>query len=376
VKKGNWNTFGEDDERKERGFAPERRPTFFACPKKVGKERAPDPTCPPPAGSLRFADVSGTGKNSLALRHLPVSFPKRPLHSGRSKREEENPSTYISRIRDLLQLARLPLGLAVALSAVAGHLLAPTSGGSPWLTGAAVLLLAAGSSALNQVQEVATDALMERTRNRPLPAGRLSKEKGTAFAAALLAGGLFLLNTAGTLAPLLGLLAVLLYNGAYTPMKKRTAFAILPGALCGALPPAIGWAAAGGDLSDPRIILLAALFFLWQIPHFWHLALRWQDDYRRAGLPVLCDLFSGGQSRRILGAWVFSLLAGGLPFLLFGLLHHPPSRALAAATLLVLALTTLREFFRQNLSLPRMALQANFFIPLFTLALLTDRIFA
>jgi heme o synthase len=329
---------------------------------------------PVPETSAERREPAAGGQVESGALSLPTFF-------GQAKKVGRRPGAKPRRVeclaRDFLQLTRLSLALAVALSAVAGHLLAPMSGGSPWLTGAAVLLLAAGSSALNQVQEVSTDALMERTRNRPLPAGRLSRTAGSVIALTLLLIGLSLLSTTGgTLAALLGLLTVLLYNGAYTPMKKRTAFAILPGALCGALPPIIGWAAAGGDLSDPRIVLLAALFFLWQIPHFWHLALRWQDDYRRAGLPVLCDLFSSGQSRRILGAWIFSLLAGGLPFLLFGLLHHPPSRALAAATLLALAFTTLREFFRQNLSLPRMALQANFFIPLFTLALLTDRIFA
>jgi heme o synthase len=279
-------------------------------------------------------------------------------------------------VRDLLQLTRLPLCSAVTLSAAAGHILAPASGGSLWGTGAAIFLLASGCSALNQVQEIRTDAHMERTRHRPLPAGRLSRTAGSAIALALLVTGLLLLTSAGgTFAAGFVLLAVLLYNGAYTPLKKRTPFAILPGALCGAIPPVIGWTAAGADVHDPRIVLLAALFFLWQIPHFWHLGLRWQDDYRRAGLPVLCDLFSGRQSRRILGAWVFSLLAGALPFLLFGLLHQPSTRALAAILLLLLTLTTLREFFRKDLSLPRMALQANLFMPLFTLALLTDRIF-
>ncbi len=258
---------------------------------------------------------------------------------------------------------------------MAGHLLAPAAHGSPWLAGAAVLLLAAGASALNQVQEVRTDALMERTRHRPIPSGRLSPRQGTCVALFLLASGLLLIAFAGGIvAVLLGLLCVLLYNGAYTPMKKRTAFAVLPGALCGALPPLIGWAAAGGDLGDPRIVLLAALFFLWQIPHFWHLSLRWRDDYRRAALPVLCDIFSAAQSRRILGAWIFSLLAGALPFILFGLVHQAGARTLAVAIVVILALTVLREFFRRNLSLPRMAFQANLFIPLFTLALLSERV--
>ncbi len=357
------------DPQQSRFELPERSGRFG---KKTGKCLSASEFLPVPETSAERREPAAGGQLGSGALSLPTFF-------GQAKKVGRRPGAKprLIRISDLLQLTRLPLSLAVALSAMAGHLLAPPGGASACLTGVAVFLLAAGSSALNQVQEVRTDSLMERTRHRPLPAGRLSTGKGAGIAIFLLLTGLLLLGFAGdAYAAALGLLCVLLYNGAYTPLKKRTAFAILPGALCGAIPPLIGWAAAGGDLRDPRIALLAALFFLWQIPHFWHLGLRWRDDYRRACLPVLSDLFTGRQSRRILGAWVFSLLAGALPFLLFGFLHQPGARALAAAVFFVLALTTMREFFRETVSLSRVALQANFFTPLFTLALLTERFFA
>lgn len=277
------------------------------------------------------------------------------------------------RARDLTQLTRLPLSAAVSLSALAGHCLHPAAGKGAFAATLGVLLLAAGSTALNQLQERRTDALMERTRNRPLPAGRMRPATALFLAVALtLAGAGALSLTGSAAATALGAFSVLWYNGVYTPLKKRTPFALLPGALCGALPPTIGWTAAGGSAGDPRIVLLATLFFLWQIPHFWRLALRWRDDYRRAGVPIVCDLFSERQNRRILAAWIGSLAAGAFALLLFTF-PGEPVRWLGGAALLALCLGAGREIGRRAFSLPRLALQADLFIPAFTLSLLAGR---
>jgi protoheme IX farnesyltransferase len=193
---------------------------------------------------------------------------------------------------------------------------------------AGVGLLAAGCSALNQVQERDVDARMERTRRRPVACGRLSTRAGLALALTLTGGGLLLLATAGATVFVFGAFALLWYNGVYTPLKRRTSFAVLPGALCGALPPLIGWAAAGGELADFRIVLFAGLIFLWQIPHFWFFALKHREDFQRAGLPTVFTRFTPPQIHRLALAWVLSLACATLLLPAFGLLQHPAARLL------------------------------------------------
>jgi len=230
----------------------------------------------------------------------------------------------------ILTLFRPTLCALAALSALAGYALHP-SPHQPAVAAlllAGVFLLAAGCSALNQVQERDVDTRMERTRRRPVASGRLTARSGLALALGTAGGGLLMLATAGRTAAGLGLLALLWYNGVYTPLKRRTAFAVLPGALCGALPPLIGWAAAGGELADFRIVLLAGIIFLWQIPHFWFFALKYRDDFQRAALPTLFSRLPPRQVDRLALLWVFSLACATLLLPTFDLLRHPAARAL------------------------------------------------
>src|SRR5574341_287107 len=188
---------------------------------------------------------------------------------------------------------------------------------------AAVFLLACGSSALNQFQERKTDALMERTLQRPLPAGAMGPLHALIVSLMLMAAGLLLLGTAGVAAVSLGLSAVLWYNGLYTWLKKKTAFAAVPGAVIGAVPPAIGWTAAGGALPDAGLFALCALFFLWQVPHFWLLVLRHGNEYERAGLPSLGRVFSKKQLERLTFVWIAATAATTLALPLYGITNSP-----------------------------------------------------
>jgi protoheme IX farnesyltransferase len=238
-----------------------------------------------------------------------------------------------------LLLIRPRLSAMVALSALAGYALHPAPGGNPLLLLAGIFLLAAGCTALNQVQERDLDARMERTRRRPLPSGCLRPSVALLIAFSLLGGGLAPLAMAGLLPLLLGLAAAILYNGIYTPLKPRSALALFPGALCGALPPLIGWTAGGGSPVDFRAVLLAGILFLWQVPHFWLHAERHREDYLRAGLPVPAALFGVAQLRRIFFAWTASLAAAVLLVPAFGLIHQPlPRAATVAVCLWLLAL--------------------------------------
>ncbi len=148
-------------------------------------------------------------------------------------------------------------------------------------------LLAAGANALNHYAERDADALMKRTRDRPLPAGRLEPWAALVFAVTISAAG-----TAGLwlfvnpLTAVLGVVALLSYIFAYTPLKSRTSLCTIVGAVPGAIPPMMGWTAVRGEL-DVLAWVLFSIVFLWQLPHFLAIAWLYRGDYERAGLPML-----------------------------------------------------------------------------------------
>jgi protoheme IX farnesyltransferase len=226
----------------------------------------------------------------------------------------------------LRQLVRAELSALVALSAVAGYLFY----GRGWqfselLCLLGIWLLAAGCSALNQWQEQDLDARMQRTRLRPLPTGQLSPQTALAIAAGCLLSGLLLLSLLpnGPAALLLGLLAIIWYNGIYTPLKRRTPFAAMPGAVCGCLPPLIGWSAAGGSLLAAEILILAGTLFVWQIPHTWLLLCHYRTDLQSSGLPNLFERIPTEKLLRINNCWLIALGLCYLLFPLFGLISNP-----------------------------------------------------
>jgi protoheme IX farnesyltransferase len=180
-------------------------------------------------------------------------------------------------------------GLVVASSA-AGYYLGMPGPLDAWkmveaVTGTA--LVAAGAAVLNQVSERDTDRLMRRTRERPLPDGRVGPADAASFGLALSFAGLALLATrTNLLAAALAFATIAIYLFIYTPMKRRTPIATLIGAVPGALPPLIGWTASHGRI-DAGGAALFAIVFLWQIPHFMAIAWLYRDDYGKAGFPML-----------------------------------------------------------------------------------------
>ncbi|HAH05017.1 MAG TPA: protoheme IX farnesyltransferase [Elusimicrobia bacterium] len=213
--------------------------------------------------------------------------------------------------------------------AAAGGAFSPRA--APLLLG--VFLLACGASALNELQERGPDGRMTRTKERPIPAGRLSPKAAALAAAALLAaGGLCVLWAGGRAAFFLGLFAAAWYNGVYTPLKRTTPFAAVVGSLSGALPPAIGWTAAAQPLFDPRLSALCFFFCLWQIPHFWLLVPEHGGDSERAGLPALTGILDLGSVTRLICVWMSVAAASCLLLPLFGTVSSAAGSAgLAAA---------------------------------------------
>ena len=151
-----------------------------------------------------------------------------------------------------------------------------------------IALLSAGSLALNQVQEHRIDALMPRTKKRPLPQKEITWNTALSISLTFLLVGLFLIARVNQLSAWLGIATVILYNGVYTIwLKPRTPQAAILGALPGALPVMMGYAAAQNQIFTGPCLYIFTVMFLWQLPHFWVLALRHKDDYAQANIPVL-----------------------------------------------------------------------------------------
>jgi protoheme IX farnesyltransferase len=204
-----------------------------------------------------------------------------------------------SRAIDFVSLAKPRLNLLVVASALAGYVMA----GGEMLdairvicTVAGTALVAGGASALNQVIERVPDSMMRRTRLRPMPDGRLQPFEAVAFGMTLVLAGLALLAAGvNLLSAAVALTTLLTYAVIYTPLKRRTSFATVIGAIPGALPPVIGWAAARGSLSQGAWVLFA-IVFLWQLPHFLAIAWMYREDYARAGFPMLPVIEPDGRS--------------------------------------------------------------------------------
>lgn len=233
----------------------------------------------------------------------------------------------------LVRLIRLSVSCMVAVSAGFGYLLArPVPDMALVLVSVGTFCLAAACSILNQVQERDTDARLSRTRCRPIPMGTVS------VPTALLLGVLFVLAAFACLAAIdgrlvwLGLGIVGAYNGVYTPMKRYSGFALLVGSIPGAMPPVMGWIAAGGSVTDPAIVAVFTVYYLWQVPHFWLRVERDRNEYAVIGLPLPVIDFGEQRYRLLLRLWFHAYAAGLVMLPLFVWLHATASSGMLAAS--------------------------------------------
>ncbi|MFP4144055.1 MAG: heme o synthase [Phycisphaeraceae bacterium] len=227
-----------------------------------------------------------------------------------------------ARLSDHVGLTKPGITVMVIVTALAGYAMGAAWAGWDWLTLPAALagtgLSCMGASALNQLWERDTDAKMQRTRERPLPAGRLSARESLAVALvyAILGVGV-LWQWAHPLAAVLSALTIVLYVLVYTPMKRVSSLSTTVGAVPGAMPPLIGYAAATGQVGIEAVLLFAVMF-VWQLPHFYAIGWLYRDDYARAKLPILPVVDPTGRRtfRHILVSSVVLLAAGAMPTLL------------------------------------------------------------
>jgi protoheme IX farnesyltransferase len=286
------------------------------------------------------------------------------------------------RIGAYAELSKFGIVLLVLVSAGAGFMLrAPLGPEFPWAQGllvlAGVMLLSCGASALNQVQERGRDGLMARTAGRPLPSGRLSHAQGLVFSiVAIVTGAAVLWLGIGPMAGILGLIASGFYNGVYTPwLKPNSPFAAVPGAIPGAIPPVIGWVAGGGHIADAGAVILFGILFLWQMPHFWALSLRYRADYAAGGFPMVSERVGVEGTARLIQLYALGLTAWALAAPTFGV--GGPAALVAAAALGGRLIWLAAKFARQPddqrgwLSL---FLFSNFFLLLLFLVMVGERL--
>jgi len=241
-------------------------------------------------------------------------------------------------VKTLLELMKVKITVAVTFTTAVGYVLARGRFDAGILLPLLGLFLqAGGAAALNHVQEADVDARVPRTAARPIPSGRVTRGGALGVAAGLLAlGSAILWAGSGRLPMAVGLATAVLYNGVYTPLKRRTPFAVLPGSLIGALPPLAGWVAGGGWPHDLTIHQVAFFFFIWQVPHFWLLLLFHEKAYRDNGLPSLFDRFARHQVLRLTFTWTAATAIAGLLMPLFRAVRHDATGWLIAAAALLL----------------------------------------
>jgi protoheme IX farnesyltransferase len=297
----------------------------------------------------------------------------RPLAQARSRPRA------LPLLRDFVALTKPRITSLVLVTEAAGMCLAPGRATlrTTWLSLLGTALIVASANALNMWWERDVDAHMARTRNRPLPAGRMSPDVALAFGLALAvvsAPMLFLVNVA---TGLLGLIALVSYVAVYTPLKRHTHLALLVGAVPGAIPPLLGWSTVTGTVGAGGGLLFGVLF-LWQVPHFAAISIFRAEDYARAGLQVVSVQHGERAARQTIALWSVLLVAASLLFVPFGLAGrgYLLAATLLGAAFLAAALRGLRPSgrFRVNHWARGVFAFSIVYLSILLVALLTDRI--
>ncbi len=279
----------------------------------------------------------------------------------------------------VLVLSKVKITVAVSFTIITGYVLAEGSfdaGFIPVTLG--IFLLACGSSVINHIQELSTDARMERTSKRPLPSGEVKPLFAFVLAGLeIIAGSLILIYFVNIQAFVLGWIALIWYNLVYTNLKKVTAHAVIPGSLIGAIPPLAGWVAAGASIYDVRAWSMALFFFVWQVPHFYLLMIKYGPQYEKAGLPVLTSYYNSFLLRMMIFLWIVTTSFSALLLYYFHVVRSTVagiSIAIASLGLIVVFLFPLIR--KEDEFLPfRYFMRINYYVLIIILILNLDHLF-
>jgi protoheme IX farnesyltransferase len=277
-----------------------------------------------------------------------------------------------------LELSKFKIMIPVSLTGFTGYFIfKPFFSYQIILISIGVLLLAIAASVLNQIQEVEPDSRMDRTRNRPIPAGNIDIGHATMFFLVNLLAGLAIIYFVGNLkAMIVGLITIIWYNGIYTYSKRITSFAVVPGAVTGALAPLIGWVAAGGGIWDRPVVFLEFLLFIGQIPHFWLLIMKYGEEYKDAGVPSLSDIFNNTQINWLTFSWVVTSAVAALFLCYFEIIKSMPVIVilLIASILMIWQFSDLLKNQGISNNFKKYSIILDLYFLLVLLLLITDRI--
>ena len=283
-----------------------------------------------------------------------------------------------ARSADFITLAKPRLNLLVVVSAVAGYVMAGGDAGDVVRVLCVALgtgLVAGGASAFNQILERVPDGLMQRTRRRPMPDRRLTTGEALLFASIMASTGLLVLTLgANLLSATVAFATLVTYVVIYTPLKRVSSLATVVGAIPGALPAVIGWAAAEGALSRGAWVLFA-IMFLWQLPHFLAIAWIYREDYARAGFPMLPVIEPDGRSTgRQAVIYAVSLLPVSLAPTLVGMTGTAYFAGAMALTLVFVALAVRFGLSRSIADARRLFFGSIIYLPALWMLMIADRV--
>ncbi len=283
-----------------------------------------------------------------------------------------------TRAAEYLELTKLRLNTSVVMTTFMGFYLAETGGLDGFRlfhTLLGTMMVAGGASALNQVLERENDSLMNRTRNRPLPSGRIEPRDAMVAGLLLGLGGMvYLWLAVNLLTSFIGLVSFVIYVAAYTPMKVRTAWNTAVGAISGALPPVMGWTAVRGRV-DLEAYVLFGILFLWQLPHFFAISWRLREDYTRGGFHMLSRRdHHGAWSGVLMGAFCVVLLPVSLMLTMTGITGRLYLVGALVLGLAYLAYSTVFAVHRTDQAARKVFLMSLLYIPALLMLMVVDRI--
>jgi protoheme IX farnesyltransferase len=302
-------------------------------------------------------------------------------HSVKSATFETTPAetgkSHSGLVRDLVELVKARLTLLVLLTTAVGFYLGaegPINFVALLHTVFGTAAAAAGAAALNQWWEYNLDALMQRTRSRPVPAGRMRPRDAVILGSALsIFGVAYLAFVCNALSAALAAITIIIYIFAYTPLKRVSTFNTALGAVPGALPPMIGWAAARGTLNAGAWTLFAILFF-WQLPHFFAIAWMYRDDYARAGFQMISSDDRTGErsaSQSVFFCMLLFVVAGLPAFLGIATVFYLLAELILGAVFVAVAMRFLKTRARSDAR--RLFITSIIYLPLLLGALVLSK---
>ena len=290
----------------------------------------------------------------------------------------ENKTTIKAIFSDFKQLTKVGLSASVVFTSIVGYLL-----GAEKINSTIIILLAIGgylmvgaSNAFNQVIEKDTDALMQRTKNRPIPAGRMKSSTALIIAVLFTIGGIAILYSINPKCALFGAISIFLYTSAYTPLKAITPLAVFVGAIPGAIPFMLGWVAATNQFGIEAGFLFLIQFF-WQFPHFWAIGWLQFEEYNKAGLHMLpMDKKDKGAVAQIIFYTLIMILVSVAPVLkLTGAFYIFPATAVIVALLGGLMLYYAIKLYKSeaNTDARKLMLASVFYITIVPIIYVVDK---